>query len=378
MSASPPTAGSQTATLSQWQLIRLRFLRHRVAVFSLAILAVWYVAAICADFLAPHPRNWQNTNFSYCPPMTPRFSLSQGFHTPAVLPGKDPATLRRTYRIDPDIDLPLGFFVKGHSYRFLGVIPWDRHFFGFDRERYRRMGNDPDQAPPVYFFGSDKYGQDVFSRILFGARVSLSIGLIGIAVGLALGVTIGGISGYVGGRLDNFIQRAIEVINAFPELPLWLAIGAIIPDTWSALQVYFTMTILLSFLNWTGLARTVRSKLLSLREEDYALAARLLGASHKRIIFRHLLPGFTSHLIVGVSKSIPNMILAETALSFLGLGLRPPIVSWGVMLQDCMNPDLVASYPWLLMPVFAIILTVLPFNFFGDGLRDATDPYSSS
>jgi peptide/nickel transport system permease protein len=217
----------------------------------------------------------------------------------------------------------------------------------------------------------------VLSRLIYGARISLSIGLVSIVVTFLLGAVIGGISGYAGGAVDNLIQRVIEIINSFPQLPLWLALAAVLPGDWSPLQTYFAITIVLSLLGWTGLARVVRGKILSLREEDYAVAARLLGASHARVIFRHLLPGFTSHIIVSLSLSVPAMILGETALSFLGLGLRPPVVSWGVMLQETLNMDVVANYPWLLMPVVLIILTVLAFNFFGDGMRDAADPYSS-
>ena len=228
----------------------------------------------------------------------------------------------------------------------------------------------------MHFLGADKYGRDILTRVIYGSRISLSIGLVSIAITFLLGITVGGISGYVGGGVDNVIQRGIEILNSFPRLPLWLAIGAIMPRDWSALAVYFAITIVLSLLGWTQLARVVRGKILSLREEDYAVAARLLGAGHGRVLFRHLLPGFTSHIIVVITLAIPGMILGETALSFLGLGLRPPIVSWGVMLQDCMNVQVIASAPWLLTPVIAIIVTVMCFNFLGDALRDASDPYS--
>ncbi|MFP4380849.1 MAG: ABC transporter permease [Candidatus Sumerlaeia bacterium] len=222
--------------------------------------------------------------------------------------------------------------------------------------------------------GADKFGHDIFSRLVYGSRISLSIGLV--AITFIMGATIGGISGYMGGPVDTLIQRVIEIINAFPRIPLWLALAAIVPPHWSSLQTYFAITLMLSMLNWTGLARVVRGKILSLREEDYAIAARLLGAGHPRVLFRHLLPGFTSHIIVTLTLSIPGMILGETALNFLGLGLRPPVISWGVMLQDCLNMQVVANYPWLGMPIFMIVLTVLSFNFLGDGLRDAADPYA--
>jgi peptide/nickel transport system permease protein len=228
-----------------------------------------------------------------------------------------------------------------------------------------------------FLFGSDKYGRDVLSRILYGARISLSVGMVAIVITFVLGVTIGGISGYLGGWIDTVVQRAIEIVNAFPRLPLWLAVGAALPLAWSPLRVYFAITIALSLLGWTGLARVVRGKFLSMREEDYAVAARMLGASHRRVMFKHLLPGFTSHIIVALTLSSPAMILGETSLSFLGLGLRPPLVSWGVMLQDCLSMEVVANYPWLMLPALFIVIMVLGFNFMGDGLRDAADPYSS-
>ncbi|MCI5147363.1 MAG: ABC transporter permease, partial [Candidatus Electrothrix sp. AR3] len=262
-----------------------------------------------------------------------------------------------------------GFWVSGHSYKILGVIPTTRHFFGV------RQGAQVGQK--FLFFGGDKFGRDIFSRLLHGARISLSIGLLAIVISFILGVSIGGSSGYFGGWIDILIQRLIEVMDAFPKLPLWLALGAALPRTWSSLQVYFGITLILSLIGWTGMARVVRGKILSLREEDYAIAARLMGASHRRIIFRHLVPGFTSHIIVSLTMTVPGMILGETSLSFLGLGLKSPTISWGVMLQDCMSMQVVKNYPWLLLPVLMIILTVLCFNFTGDGLRDAADPYNA-
>jgi peptide/nickel transport system permease protein len=246
--------------------------------------------------------------------------------------------------------VPLGFFVRGEPYRLWNLIPMERHFFGVDRDALAAQGRAGETGAVFYLMGSDKYGHDVLSRLFYGARISLSVGLISIIVTFVLGVTLGGISGYVGGGWDNLIQRLIEVINALPQLPLWLAFGAIFPAEWSPLSVYFCVTIALSLIGWTGLARVVRGKILSLREEDYAVAARLLGASHARVLFRHLVPGFTSHIIVTLTLSVPGMILGETVLSFLGLGLRPPIVSWGVMLQDCQNLQTVANYPWLARP----------------------------
>ncbi|HVU24061.1 MAG TPA: ABC transporter permease [Opitutus sp.] len=365
-------AAADAGRASQWQLIRRRFARHRVALASLFMLAVLYVLAAFAEFFAPYSSHWRNLPHAYCPPQLPRVSAAHGVYVPAMTRHVDPVTFKKSYIEDPAQPIALGFFVRGEPYKLWGLIPWDRHFFGV-----KNPAKLPDGTTPTFFFlGSDKYGHDVFSRLIFGARISLSVGLVAIAVTFLLGVTIGGISGYIGGKTDNVIQRLIEIVNAFPQLPLWLALGAVLPPDWSPLEVYFAITIVLSLLGWTALARVVRGKILSLREEDYATAARLIGASHARILFRHLLPGFTSHIIVVLTMSVPAMILGETSLSFLNLGLRPPIVSWGVMLQDCMSIQTVANYPWLLFPVVLIVLAVLSFNFLGDGLRDAADPYS--
>jgi len=357
------------ANLSQWQLVRLRFTKHKLAVVALQALIVMYFVALLAGFFAPYTKSYRELDHIYSPPQLPLFSFSQGLYTRSVKQKIDPISFKKTY-IEGKKIIPLGFFVKGEPYKLWNLIPMQRHFFGI--KDYNK-----NNTSVFFFFGGDKYGHDLFSRILYGARISLSVGLIGIVITFFLGLTIGGISGYVGGKTDNFIQRSIEIINAFPKLPLWLALGAVMPADWSPLKVYFGITIVLSMMGWTGLARVVRGKILALREEDYAVAARLLGASHGRIIFRHLLPGFTSHIIVALTLTVPGMILGETSLSFLGLGLRPPVVSWGVLLQDCMNMQVVANYPWLLLPVVFIIVTVLCFNFLGDGLRDAADPYSS-
>lgn len=370
----PPTV--EKGALSQWELIRLRFARHKLAVASFLVLIVLYFVAVFAEFLAPTTPGARNYDYMWCPPQIPAFSLSDGFYVNGRVNKTNPVTLETYYLEEEAVRVPLGFFVKGEAYRFWGLFEWDRHFFGVRLDAF-----DPPEGSeiqPVWFFlGSDRYGHDLFSRLLHGSRISLSIGLIAIALTFFLGLLLGGISGYAGGWIDTVIQRAIEIINAFPGLPLWLALAAILPPTWGPLTVYFMITVILSALGWTGLARVVRGKILSLREEDYAVAARLMGASHGRIIFRHLLPGFTSHIVVSLTLSIPGMILGETSLSFLGLGLRPPIVSWGVLLQDCLDLQVVASYPWLLMPVFMIVITVFAFNYMGDGIRDAADPYSS-
>jgi peptide/nickel transport system permease protein len=374
---SEPAAVRPEAMLSPWELTLRRFVRHKLGMASFFLLIVLYVMALGCEFLAPTTRNWRNLAYSYCPPQPVQFSFGDGFYVNAMSRYDDPVTFARSYTIDESVRVPLGFFVRGEPYKLWNLINWDRHFFGIDRAAL--AGTALATAPEVVFYplGSDKYGHDVLSRLIYGARISLSVGIISIIVTFILGVTLGGVSGYVGGGWDNFIQRLIEVINSLPQLPLWLALGAIFPAVWSPLTVYFCVTIVLSLIGWTGLARVVRGKILSLREEDYAVAARLLGASHARVLFRHLVPGFTSHIIVTLTLSVPGMILGETVLSFLGLGLRPPIVSWGVMLQDCQNLQTVANYPWLLAPVLFIVLTILSFNFAGDAMRDAADPYSS-
>ncbi len=361
--------------LSQWQLIRLRFKRHWLAVFSLFVLVSLYLVVIFCEIVAPVTPGWRNLDYMNTPPQLPKFSMEHGWHVDALRMERDPATFRHHYVTVPDTIVPLCFFARGEPYRLWGLFEWDRHLLGVDHRAIERGEIDPDLAS-FYFMGADKHGHDIFSRIVYGARVSLSIGMLAIVVTAIFGILIGGVSGYLGGRVDEVIQRTIEIINSFPQLPLWLALAAIMPADWPLVVVYFGITMVLSLLGWTGLARVVRGKILSLREEDYAIAARLLGAGHGRVLFRHLVPGFTSHIIVVLTLSVPAMILGETALSFLGLGLRPPVVSWGVMLQDAMHLQAVANYPWILLPVVPIIVTVLAFNFLGDGLRDAADPYS--
>ncbi len=371
---------SGNATLSQWQLIRLRFSKHRFAVASMYVLVALYMIALFAEFIAPKEPFHKRADYIYAPPQIPSFDFEYGLHGDFIARDIDPVTLKSSYYRDAERVVPLGFFVKGSPVKLWGLIPIERRLFGVDQEAYDAFypeDRDKGIEPGFFLLGADRYGQDIFSRLIYGSRISLSIGLVSIAITFALGISIGGISGYMGGRADNLIQRGIEIINAFPALPLWMALGAAMPAHWSSLKIYFMITIVLSLLGWTGLARVVRGKILSLREEDYATAARLLGASHGRIIFKHLLPGFTSHIIVTLTLTVPGMILGETTLSFLGLGLRPPIVSWGVMLQDCLSLSAIADYPWLLMPVIAIVLTVMSFNFLGDGVRDAADPYAA-
>jgi peptide/nickel transport system permease protein len=362
--------------LSQWQLIGLRFRRHRLAVASLSALFILYALAVFSEPIAPYAPYARHLDYPYAPPQSLHFNLKQGLHTYALERYVDPVTFRKQYVELPSEPLQIRFFAVGEAYKLWGVLPLQRRLFKVEN-RQITTAQGATRAPSTFFLlGADRYGRDVFSRTIYGARISLSVGMIGVFFTFVLGLCLGGLSGYVGGRTDNVIQRGIEVVNAFPQLPLWIALSALLPGEWSALAVYFSITLLLSLLNWTGLARVVRGKILSLREEEYAVAARLMGASHARVLFRHLLPGFTSHIIVALTLSVPGVILGETALSFLGLGLRAPIVSWGVMLQDCMDVKAVRYYPWLLSPVLFIVGTVLSFNFLGDGVRDAADPYA--
>tara|TARA_B100000925_G_scaffold103038_1_gene75801 strand:- start:16 stop:1164 length:1149 start_codon:yes stop_codon:yes gene_type:complete len=351
---------------TQWQLMWWKLKRHRLAMISGAVLAFMYFSVIVSEFLAPYALTTRNTDFIYAPPQTINFFHDGEFQGPFVYGLKyqlNMTNLKREYQEDKQSIQKIRFFCKSDPYKFWGHVASSTHLFC------------PSATGTLFLLGTDRLGRDVLSRIIYGTRISLTVGLLGIIFSFIIGITIGGLAGYFGGWVDNLSQRAIEIIRSFPELPLWMALSASLPVTWSPILIYFGITIILGMLDWTGLARAVRSKLLSLREEDFALAAQLMGAKPQRIIVRHLLPSFTSHLIASATLSIPSMILGETALSFLGLGLRPPITSWGVLLTEAQNMNAVELYPWIMTPVIPVIIVVLAFNFFGDGLRDAADPY---
>ena len=351
---------------TQWQLMWWKLKRHRLAMVSGGILAFMYFSVIIAELLAPYTLTSRNTDFIYAPPQELHIFHEGSFVGPFVYGLKyqlNMKTLKREYKENTGIIHPVRFFCSGDSYQFWGLFNSSFHIFC------------PAKNGMLFLLGTDRLGRDVLSRIVYGTRISLTVGLIGIIFSFLIGITIGGLAGYYGGWIDSLTQRTIEVIRSFPELPLWMALSASLPITWSPILIYFGITLILGMLDWTGLARAVRSKLLSLREEDFAQAAQLMGAKPRRVIARHLLPSFTSHLIASATLSIPSMILGETALSFLGLGLRPPITSWGVLLTEAQNINAVELYPWIMTPVIPVIIVVLAFNFFGDGLRDAADPY---
>ena len=354
---------------SQWQLMWWRFTAHKVALVSGIVVILIYSVALFAEFLAPYAPDIVNARLLYAPPQSLYLFDSQtGQFGPHVYGYKsviDPQAGRRSFTFDLKQKISLGFFVKGEAYQLFGLIPMDVHLIG---------STDPDQ--PMYLLGADRLGRDMLTRMIYGTRISMSIGLVGVVISLILGVLLGGISGFYGGVVDNFIQRIIEFLRSIPTIPLWMGLAAALPMNWPPEYIYFAITVIISLIGWTGLARVVRGRFLAMREEEFVMAASLDGASELRIILRYMAPSFMSHIIASTTLAIPAMILAETSLSFLGLGLRPPVVSWGVLLQDAQSVRTVLQAPWQLWPAAAVILSVLALNFLGDGLRDAADPYS--
>ncbi len=355
-----------SGSLSYRQLVWRKFRKSKLGLAGVALLILLYGVAIFAEFFAPYNANHDEMRLRYVPPQGIHIQDKDGFHLPFVYGLKEtrnPDTLELSFTQDTDTRYPLQVFHHGDAYHWFGLIHSDLHLLS--------------SKGPFYLIGTDRMGRDLLSRIIYGARVSLTVGLAGVAVSILLGSLLGTASGYWGGLADMLIQRVIELLSSFPAIPLWMALAAALPPKWTGIQVYFGITLILSLLGWGGLARQVRGKIMALREADYVLAAKCAGASNLYILLRHLLPTAYSHIIVVATLSIPGMILGETALSFLGLGIRPPLVSWGVLLEDSQRVTVVLNYPWLMIPALPVILTVIAFNFAGDALRDAADPYGS-
>jgi len=364
-----PVEEQRVFVASQWQLMWWRFRKHRLAVASAVVVAGFYAVVLGADFLAYTDPNASEAQRSLMPPQTIHWvdGLRWSPHVYAIQGARDPQTFKRVYRVDAGEKIPIRFFAEGFEYRFLGLFPTTRHLIGVD--------TGLDASRTIFLLGTDVQGRDLWSRLMYGTRISLTIGLLGVTLSLVLGVVLGGLSGFYGGLTDTLIQRAIEILRSIPTIPLWMGLAAALPREWSILQVYFAITIIISLLGWTELARVVRGRFLALREEDFVVSARLVGCSKSRTIFVHMVPAFMSHIIAATTLALPAMIISETALSFLGLGLRPPAISWGVLLQQAQNVQTVAISPWLMIPAVPVIVVVMAFNFLGDGLRDAADPY---
>jgi peptide/nickel transport system permease protein len=367
----PAQAEEKVYVAPPLKLMWWRFRKHKMAVASGVVLILLYLVAAFCEFVAPYDPEKVFTRYRLAPPTRVRLIDADGnLHLPFVykiVQKRDPETLRLGYVEDTSTRFPVYLFVQGEPYKLWGLIEMNVHLFGL---------NVPQDEQGIFLFGADRLGRDLFSRTVYGARISLSIGLVGVFLSLVLGVVIGGISGYYGGRIDNFIQRMIEFIRSIPTIPLWMALSAALPADWPIVAVYFGITVILALISWTGLARVVRGRFLALREEDFVTAARLAGSGEMRIILVHMVPSFLSYIIASLTLAIPAVIIAETGLSFIGLGLRPPAISWGVLLQEAQNLRSVVLAPWVFAPAIAVITTVLAFNFLGDGLRDAADPYA--
>jgi peptide/nickel transport system permease protein len=361
-------AEERISVATQRQLMWWRFRKHRVAVLATVVVGLFYVSVVLAGFLAYADPEVSEAQRGLIAPQPIQWFDDSGFH-PAIygLTGKrDPRTFKRVYEVDPTKKLALTFFAQGFPYKLLGLIPTDRHLIGVD-------GAPAEEN--LFLLGTDQEGRDMWSRLMYGTQTSLTIGLISVALSLVLGVILGGVSGFYGGLVDTVIQRVVEILRSVPTIPLWMGLAAAMPRDWDIIRVYFAITLIISLIGWTELARVVRGRFLSLRQEDFVMAAELAGCSTRRIIFVHLVPLFMSHIIAATTLALPAMVISETSLSFLGLGLRPPAISWGVLLQEAQNVQTVAISPWLLLPAVPVIAVILAFNFLGDGLRDAADPY---
>ncbi len=360
----------RVSVATQWQLMWWRFRKHKVAMVAAAIIILFYVVVVLADFLAYSDPHASEAKRSLLPPQGIHL-FDNGRFSPFVyaIEGKrDMKTFKRVYQVNLDKKIPIKFFAHGFPYKFLGLFPTDVHLIGVEAGEVKT-------EDAIFLLGTDMLGRDLFSRLMLGTRTSMTIGLVGVTLSLLLGILLGGLSGFYGGAIDNLIQRVIEILRSIPTIPLWMGLAAALPTYWSVTQIYFAITLIISLIGWTELARVVRGRFLSLREEDFVMAAELAGCSQMRIIFRHMVPSFLSHIIAATTLAIPAMIISETSLSFLGLGLRPPAISWGVLLQDAQNVQTLAISPWLMISAIPVIIAILSFNFLGDGLRDAADPY---
>lgn len=365
-----PAARDEYQLMTVRQLMTRKFLRNRMALLSFIALVIIYLSTIFAGFVAPYSARSSDSKLTYSPPMTIRIRDPEtgSFHLPFFYPlrGKrNMETFQLEYVEHREKRVPIQFFVKGEPYKALGIIEWDVHLFG---------SSDPEER--LHIMGSDVRGRDLFSRIIFGGQVSLSVGIFGVMITIVVGSVIGTLSGYYGGVFDNVVQRLIETIRSFPQLPLWMALAAAIPPQWPPEWVYAGIVVVLAFINWTGLSREVRGLVLSLKERDYVHAAEASGASTARIVRKHLIPNMASHIIVTATLAVPVTILGESALSFLGIGVRPPMVSWGLLLNDAIKIQNIVLYPWTLFPGLFILVAVIAYNFLGDGLRDMVDPFA--
>jgi peptide/nickel transport system permease protein len=361
-------AEQRIAVATQWQLMWWRFRKHRLAIGGTIVLVAFYLVAAFADFFAYADPQESDAQRSLIAPQTIHW-FDEGRFSPYIyaLKGtRDPLTFKRVYVPDTSTKIPIRFFGRGEPYELFGFIPLDRHLFALDGAK---------AGDSLFLLGSDAQGRDLWSRLMYATQTSMTIGLVSVALSLVLGVVLGGVSGYLGGLIDTIIQRIIEILRSIPTIPLWMGLAAALPADWSVVKIYFAITIIISLIGWTELARVVRGRFISLKQEDFVMAAELVGCSKSRIIFRHMVPSFISHIIAATTLAIPAIIISETSLSFLGLGLRPPAISWGVLLQDAQNIQALVISPWLLIPTVPVIVSVLAFNFMGDGVRDAADPY---